>query len=131
MHKRAIFLLAFLSSTLLALAGCGGGGGDEEPFGVCPENSLAQQMTGAMLIASRCQICHSVAVTGAARNGATPGIDFDTAADVDKNADRVFARAVQQGTMPPAFQPGMPLDATEKEAVRAYLACDSMLEPAP
>lgn len=56
---------------------------------------------GQAVLVQRCNACHSVSVTGAARGGAPVGVDFDTVADVRRWNDRIRVRTLEQKTMPP------------------------------
>ena len=140
MFNRSIATLAFLSTILIAFAGCGDDGGDDGgqvdapagmPFGECPTDSQAMEMAGATAIGAKCTTCHGAALTGADRMFAPASVNFDTAAEVMQRADRVNTRAVS-GTgspMPPASSAFGTLDAAEIEAIRVYLACESTIDP--
>ncbi|MCG8423017.1 MAG: c-type cytochrome [Proteobacteria bacterium] len=122
MSKQTIRILAFLSAIVLAAVGCGG----DDDGGECPDNSTADQMMGAMLIASQCQGCHLASLTGAARNNAPPNVNFDTAEDVMNREGRIRARAIDSSGMPP----GGGLTQAQKDLVEIYLDCGAMQAPA-
>ena len=121
MVKRNSAILAFLSIVLLALVGCGGDD-DDGPLGACPDDSTADQVMGAMLLAANCQGCHSM--DAAMRNGAPADANFDTAAQVMAAAESIYDR-VERGNMPPSGA----LSAADQELVRVYLACGASQEP--
>ena len=119
---------------LLAFAACGDDGGgdgmggvDAGPeFGECPSDSTADEMAGAGVILAKCQNCH--ASDAANRQGAPSTVTFDNASLVRSQDNRIFARAVQGSSMPPAAGGGA-LSTDEKEQVRIYLACGVTLDP--
>jgi uncharacterized membrane protein len=53
------------------------------------------------VFATRCTGCHATTRTGAARSGATEGVDFDTYAAAAASAEAA-RQMVQSGQMPPA-----------------------------
>ncbi len=99
-----------LASTAVFLVNCLGPG-------TLNEHRCASD--GPTLIAGKCLQCHSVAVTGSARGGAPVGVDFDTAADVQRQATAIRADAVDLSgiTMPP---PGA-LAACDRTTLGGYL----------
>jgi uncharacterized membrane protein len=69
---------------------------------------------------SKCTNCHSSALTGAARNAAPVGTDYDTYDLAKPNAQKIFDR-VSDGTMP---QPGYPqFQGTEKQDMLDWASC--------
>ena len=60
------------------------------------------------VFATNCLDCHSSNLTGSARNGAPPSVNWDTYEATIPNAARAIVRAVNQMTMPPSFS-GLPL----------------------
>jgi mono/diheme cytochrome c family protein len=60
------------------------------------------------VFATNCLVCHSSNLTGTARNGAPPSVNWDTYEATIPNASRAIVRAVDQMTMPPSFS-GLPL----------------------
>ncbi|MFP2924528.1 hypothetical protein ACLESO_04790 [Pyxidicoccus sp. 3LG] len=81
----------------LALTGCGDdddddGDGDELS---CPPGGtqLTEQNFGRAFLDTYCTRCHSSARTGAARNGAPPGLDWDQIAIVRANAENMNEEA--------------------------------------
>lgn len=74
------------------------------------------------IFATNCLACHSSTLTGSARNGAPPTVNWDTYEATLPSADRAIVRAVQQMTMPPAFS-GLP--ALNEEQRTAMLAWQS------
>jgi hypothetical protein len=73
---------------------------DEIVPGTCVEGPASWERVDALLARS-CRSCHSQALSGDARLGAPVGIDFDRAPAVRRHAERILARAVVDGTMPP------------------------------
>jgi cytochrome c5 len=72
---------------------------------------------GRAVVEQTCQGCHASTLRGAARNGATVGVNFDTDADVRLHEARIRIRALVQKDMPPTND----LLDCEKEALQAYL----------
>jgi mono/diheme cytochrome c family protein len=105
-------LLFALAATLLTASGCG------DDLGDCPADSGAQQAQGLEVLQTRCMTCHSSQVSGSARLGAPPGLNFDDTGTVQDNAGDMWSEA-DEGTMPPTGE----LSAQDKEALRVYLAC--------
>lgn len=104
----------------LALAGflsaCGGD--DAASLGECPTNSMTQQVAGRTIVTQRCSSCHSSAATGAARQNAPVGVDYDTLAGIRANTAAGWEQA-SGGAMPPTGA----LNATDLENLRIFLAC--------
>jgi len=74
----------------------------------------------AKVFATNCLFCHSSNLTGAARNGAPPSVNWDTFEATIPNASRAIVRAVDQMTMPPSFS-GLPvLNEEQKAAMLAW-----------
>lgn len=69
------------------------------------------------MITTRCVTCHSSTLTGAARNGADVGVDFDTEAGITRWSDRIRVRAIDAKTMPP----GAPLADCQTQQLSDYL----------
>lgn len=68
-----------------------------------PDSTLDYANTGEGFIRTWCLSCHSATVTGASRQGAPAGVDFDTYDDVVQWLDRIEARATgENASMPPA-----------------------------
>lgn len=97
------------------LIGCGG---EEVSLGDCPANSMTQQVAGRTVVTQRCASCHSSQVSGAARQNAPVGLDYDTLAAIRTNANTGYAEA-KEGAMPPTGA----LSATDLENLRIFLAC--------
>ncbi len=74
----------------------------------------------AKVFATNCLDCHSSTLTGSARNGAPPTVNWDTYETTLPNADRAIVRAVQQMTMPPAFSGFPVLNEEQKAAMLAW-----------
>lgn len=105
--------------TALAVAGfLSGCGGEEAHLGECPTNSMTQQVAGRAVVTQRCASCHSSAVTGAARQNAPVGVDYNTLEAIRANADSGYHEA-SAGVMPPTGA----LNATDLENLRIFLAC--------
>lgn len=106
-------LIGPFAAALLTLAGCGG-----SELGECPPNSQNQQDFGSSILYITCTGCHSQALTGADRQGAPVGKDYDTPAMVRPQSEEIYA-SVQTGTMPPPDG----LNPDQIENLRIYLAC--------
>lgn len=74
----------------------------------------------AQVFATNCLACHSSNLTGAARNGAPPSVNWDTYEATLPNAPLAIIRAAVQMTMPPSFS-GLPLlNDAQKAAMLAW-----------
>jgi cytochrome c5 len=71
------------------------------------------------VFATNCLSCHSSELTGGARNGAPPGVNWDTYEATLPNADSAITRAVEAMTMPPAGTKP-PLNQEQKDAMLAW-----------
>ncbi len=76
-------------------SGAGGDGGGAD----CPD--LTYENFAADFLGSFCTRCHNSALSGAARNGAPAGLNWDQLDVVRDNLDRIRVRATQVNTMPP------------------------------
>ncbi|TRW89934.1 c-type cytochrome [Candidatus Methylobacter oryzae] len=74
----------------------------------------------AKVFATNCLDCHSSTLTGSARNGAPPSVNWDTYEAALPNAPRAIVRAVEQMTMPPAFSGVPALNDEQKAAMLAW-----------
>ncbi|MBK6688073.1 MAG: hypothetical protein IPG45_26595 [Deltaproteobacteria bacterium] len=110
--------VGFVPALALAgfLAACGGDEGSD--LGECPPSSMTQQVAGRTVVTQRCSSCHSSTLTGAARQNAPVGVDYDTLAGIRANTTKGYEQA-SAGTMPPTGA----LSATDLENLRIYLAC--------
>lgn len=81
----------------------------------------------APLMEARCTWCHSSDLASVERSAAPVGVDFDTEQDLARFEDRILARAVVEGTMPP----GAPLSGDERRLLEAYLATVTGTQCAP
>ena len=90
---------------------------------VCPDDEAAVTARAEAVLAG-CRVCHAASLTGDGRQGATPGVDFDTEADVRRFAERIRVRTIDQGTMPPWG----PVPTCDAAALSAFLTA---LEAAP
>jgi uncharacterized membrane protein len=113
---RSTLKIFFLLASFSFLAACGGG--DDGPD--CTDT--AQQMRGSMVIAMTCTNCHSASLTGTARNGAPPAVNFDNAADIDMHEAKIRTRAIDVPSMPPAANGG-PIAANQIADLEAFLDC--------
>ncbi len=110
---------------LLAFPACDGGGdgnaegGNDGPNIDCGAVTVPKY-SEMEAVWARCTSCHSTTLTDTARNGATPGIDFDNYTDAKRNAqqamDSVFA-----GRMPL----GGSLSDPDKNSIYAWASCDT------
>jgi uncharacterized membrane protein len=85
----------------LVAAGCGV---DTEPP-PCPETLVTYETFGAPFLISWCRGCHSSELTGAMRQRAPSGVNFNTVEDARDHAARIAVRAGPGGTMPPVGGP--------------------------
>jgi hypothetical protein len=132
-------LLALLLPALMANGdegeGCGGGEGEDHggelepgpPTGAqCPDGSaLTYEDFGRPFMESYCLRCHSVDVTGAAREGAPADHNFDTLIEVQGLAEHIDGMA---GAGPDSTNEIMPIgDPTptleERRQLAEWLAC--------
>lgn len=74
----------------------------------------------AMTAWKKCTNCHASTLSGAARVGAPPDINFDSYSDAVMDADRALSE-VQSGAMPP----GGGLTADEKTQIIDWASCDT------
>jgi hypothetical protein len=133
MSSRSRSLLAVLGGTaLLALYGCGGGGGDGGGGGgstdtTCPPGgtTLTAQNFGQPFLQSYCTRCHSSTLSGAQRNGAPPGLDWDMLEVVRAHADEMNERAgVTNGNVNTSMPPSAPRPTNEERRQLAeWLSC--------
>lgn len=126
--------VAVMTGTLVLLVGMGGcnsdptgGGGDDgndnanAPCTDLTYENFAGSPDGFM--ATYCTTCHSSALIGAdERQGATEGFDFDTLDGVQAQLERIRARAVVDGTMPPQAADATPT-ADELEQLAEWIDC--------
>ena len=75
----------------------------------------------AMVFQTNCLGCHSTELSGAARNGAPAGADYDTYSDASKNGDGAVNRGVTAMDMPPASASN-PLTDEQKQALKNWKA---------
>lgn len=104
---------------LLATTGCkapeGDSGGD---CGRVP--ALSYDNFGEGFLGLHCTGCHSSLIPEARREGATPGVDFDSYAAVLQWSERIGARALgDEATMPPGGGPS----AEERALLGEWLQC--------
>jgi cytochrome c553 len=111
-------LTGFVGVLAIAFSLAVGCGGDEGPVGSCPPNSQEQQDSGSFILFTTCIGCHSENLSGADRQGAPPGSNFDNAELIKAQAAEIYERSID-GTMPP----GGGLNDMQLESLRAYLAC--------
>lgn len=118
-HRGALRPALLAALVPLLVAGCDGAVTASPPDGGGTGGCDAAD--GQAVLVLRCNGCHSVNVTGAARGGAPVGVDFDTTADVRRWNDRIRVRTLEQKTMPP----GAPLPACEGPLLDAYLVANA------
>ncbi|MCP3137146.1 c-type cytochrome [Pyxidicoccus xibeiensis] len=118
-------------SAALALVGCGDDDDDGPGDGnevACPPagTALTEQNFGRPFLDAYCTRCHASTRTGAARNGAPPGLDWDQLAVVRANAARIneAAGAQADGSVNQEMPPNdpRPMDA-ERRNLAEWLAC--------
>jgi uncharacterized membrane protein len=116
-------------SAVLWMSGCAGT--DEhhlgEPTGAsCPTGStLSYQNFGQTFMTSYCTRCHSSSVTGAARQGAPIGVNYDTVEGVRAHAEMIDLHAAAgpnavNTEMPPS---GLLPPEAERRQLGEWLAC--------
>ena len=118
--------------------GCGGGDSDghghtEDPVhtrasgAACPPSGAPTASDfGRAFLETHCLSCHSASVTGAAREGAPQGVDFDTPEAVRHQAASIDAHtaagpAAVNTAMPPASRSAPSMD--ERVKLGQWLAC--------
>lgn len=122
-------LASALCSALLALlaaapAGCsdapGDDGGPTPSPGECETSHLDYQTFGEPFLLDWCSGCHSAALPPNMRQMAPADVNFDSLADVQRQRDRIAARAAgPTPTMPPAGGPS----AEERALLAAWISC--------
>jgi mono/diheme cytochrome c family protein len=107
MLKKHLLLAAICSATV------------QTTYAIQPEFNGANGVL-ANVFQTNCLACHSSALTGAQRNGAPAGLNWDIYGTVVANFERIAARAIVQETMPPGFS-GIPkLSQEQKDALVAW-----------
>ncbi|MHC4066125.1 MAG: hypothetical protein ACYSUI_16740 [Planctomycetota bacterium] len=108
---------------LLFVIGCatgtGGGGGDG---GDADCGKLTYENFARGFFTSYCIRCHSSELSGADRNGAPAGLDWDDLEVVGENLDRIRVRAAETETMPPSDP--RPFD-EERDMLAEWIDCDA------
>src|SRR5260221_13018480 len=105
MHSRKLHLLitVLLHGCMASNAPGSDSEGDTTDISqVCDSTAPTYTACVQPLMSKNCLGCHSSSRTGSARQGAPASVNFDTEADVQSWADRISARAVSEGTMPPS-----------------------------
>jgi cytochrome c5 len=102
---RALIALGMLlgAAAIPSAAGCGGGSSSTTGNqATCPPNSDAAQKRGFDLVQAECRNCHDSSLSGAARNGAPAGKDYDVQSVVTSTADAISNRMSSAAApMPP------------------------------
>ena len=111
----------------VGMCGCnsvptGGGGGDGNDNANAPCTDLTYDNFAAGFMTTYCTGCHSSALTGADRQGAPEGIDYDTLDGVVAQLERIRVRAVEDGTMPPQAADATPT-ADELDQLAEWIDC--------
>lgn len=88
----------------------------------CTTVELSYENFGASFMDNYCTDCHSSSLTGADRQSATVGIDFDTHDDVRNQSASVKLRTVDLKTMPPVTVASKP-SAMEIADLAVWLEC--------
>jgi uncharacterized membrane protein len=94
---------------------------------VCPPNGGPTASNfGRAFLEAYCLSCHSASVTGAAREGAPQGVDFDTPEAVRRWAESIDAHSAAGPSavnteMPPASRAEPSMD--ERVGLGLWLAC--------
>ncbi len=76
----------------------------------------------AMVFETNCLACHSSELTGADRNNAPAGADYDTYSDASKNGGGAVSRGVTAMDMPPASSAAPALTDEQKQALKNWKA---------
>jgi mono/diheme cytochrome c family protein len=94
---------------------------------LCPPGgtSLSYAGFGRPFFAAHCTGCHSKDLSGPARNGAPPGLDWDVHGAVAQNAARIRDQ-VLRGKMPPA---GEAVGDAERARLAEWIACGTPESP--
>jgi uncharacterized membrane protein len=136
-----ISLLVLAAVLCLGHADDGGCGHDDEPETLPPDHHHTGTATGATcpatdaptaanfgtaFLQTYCLSCHSASVTGAARQSAPEGVNFDTLDDARRQAALIDTHAAAGPTatnteMPPAGR--TPPTQQEREKLGQWLAC--------
>ena len=103
-------------------AGGGGGAGNDNTTAPCTDLTYAN--FAADFMATNCTSCHSSELTGADRQEAPDGINFDTLEGVMAQLERIRVRAVEDGTMPPSTAEVIPT-AEELDQLAEWIDCDA------
>lgn len=90
----------------------------ERPAACADTVQVTWESWGHGFFLTYCNACHSG--TASNRNGAPEGVDFDTRAQASALKARVYARVLEEGTMPAG---GGVADA-DLQLLRVLLACD-------
>ncbi|MCP4250258.1 MAG: cytochrome c [bacterium] len=120
--------LLFVVGCATGGGGSAGGGGEEGAGGddggaACTD--LTYENFAAGFFDSFCTRCHSSALSGADRNGAPAGLDWDQLDVVRENLDRIRVRATELNTMPPS-EPRPEDD--ERTALAEWIGCGAPSE---
>jgi hypothetical protein len=86
-----------------------------------PSNMLSYENFGAAFFASYCLRCHSAQKTGADRNDAPVGLNFDDLAFIQSMTEHIWGQAGDSNTTMPAGAPKPTPD--ERAKLGAWLAC--------
>jgi uncharacterized membrane protein len=110
--------LAVAASSAAILSGCSSDDSSGNlPMVECVNVPSYSQVT---MLTTTCTTCHSSTLSGAARTGAPPTINFDTYAGAVASADEA-AFAVYRGTMPPSGASSIP--EADKEKLYVWAQC--------
>lgn len=116
------FSFVTLTAFSLLLAGCGGEDGEGSDDGSKIDcNSGAVPSYAEVRAFDVCVNCHSSDNEGLDRNGAPPGLNFDSYEVAANAAPRIF-KQVSMGSMPPVTS-GLSLTASEKEELLLWADC--------
>jgi uncharacterized membrane protein len=125
-HFRPL-IAALCGASVLVLAGCGGSTGPTGSTGAtCPQGStITAQNFGNAFLNQYCNRCHSSTLSGAARQQAPVGMDFDTPAGVREHLKDIDASSASgpnrtNTEMPPN---GTRPTADERKKLGEWLAC--------
>ena len=108
---------------------CNGDHASKASGAECPDaQTLDWENFGETFATDYCTSCHSASLTGAARNGAPAGVDYDSLMAVRAGAEVMDTHAAAgpdsvNQLMPPAGSPQPTLE--ERELLGEWLACSA------
>ena len=114
MLRKSILAIALM----LPLSGCG----DDAQTIDCSMSTLSYNNFGSQFMTDYCTSCHDTSVSGASRNFAPVGVNFDTLELVQNQSNRVNLRAGEGTGMPPSSASSQPSSA-ERDLLSEWIVC--------